>query len=65
MEVSSDPGFRSFHERRIYGGPCVPCRNLGEGAGMKHGNSRGCKTRKEAVEDRDHRLTCDGVVMDP
>ena len=50
MEVSSDPGFRQFHQKEVDGGPRVPCRNLG---GTKHGKSRGRKTRKEAGEDRE------------
>ena len=31
VEVISDPGLRLFHWKRADGGPCVPCRNLGEG----------------------------------
>ena len=32
------------------GGPCVPCRKWGR---KQHARSRGCKTRKEVVEDRE------------
>ena len=35
------------------------------GGGTKHGKSRGCKTRKEAVEDRDHRPVRNGEVINP
>ena len=48
--MSSDSGFLAFHQKGVDGGPGVPCRNL---KGTKHGKSRGCKTRKEAVEDRE------------
>ena len=57
MEVSSDPGFRSFHQKGVDGGSRVPCRNLG---GTKHRKSRGCKTIKEVIEDRE---TTDLSVM--
>ena len=50
MEVSSDSGFREFHQKVVDGGPCESCRNL---RGTKHGKSRCCKTRKKAVEDRE------------
>ena len=47
VEVSSDPGFRSFYQKRVDVRQCEPCRNLGD-------KSRGRKTRKEEVEERDH-----------
>ena len=50
MKVSSDPGFWEFHQKRVDGGPCEPCRTLG---GTEYGKGRGCKTRKEVVEDRE------------
>ena len=33
MEVSSDSGFRQFHEEGVAGGQCSFCRYLGEGGG--------------------------------
>ena len=48
--MKSDSGFLEFHQTGVDGGPYVPCRNL---EGTKHGKNRGCKTRKEEVEERD------------
>ena len=31
----------------------MPCRNLGRGKETTHRKSRGCKTGKEAIEDRE------------
>ena len=50
MQVGSDPGFRWFHQNGVNSGSCEPCRNL---RGTKHRKSRGCKTRKEAGEDKE------------
>ena len=33
MEVSSDPGFRYFHQKRVNDEPFMPCRNLREVGG--------------------------------
>ena len=49
MEVSSEPGFRKFQQKGDDHRPCVPFRNM---EGTKHRKSRGCKTRKEVVEDK-------------
>ena len=46
-------------------GLMVDCLHLQIPGVTKHRKSRGCKTRKEAVEDRDHRPVCDGEVIDP
>ena len=51
MEVSSDSRFWKFHQNGVDGESYAPCRNLrGE---KNHGKSRGCKTRKEVVENRE------------
>ena len=64
MEVNSDSAFWGFHHEEVDGGLQVPCRNLREGGEeTKHRKSRGFKTRKEAAEDRDRRLVCDGKVI--
>ena len=50
MEVSSDPGLGSFTRRGLMVDHGVPCRHL---RGTKHRKHRGCKARKEVVEDRE------------
>jgi len=43
------------HQKGVDGGPCEPGSYLvgGEGGGeANHGKNRGCKIRKEAVEDK-------------
>ena len=53
----------SFIRRGVDGEPCVPCRNL---KGTNHGKSRGYKTRKEAIVDRETtKPVCDGEVIGP
>ena len=50
MEVSNDSEFRYFHQKGVDGGLRAPFRNL---VGTKQGKSGGCKTRKDALEDRE------------
>ena len=58
MEVSSDPGFGSFYQKSVDGGPCESCINL---------------TKKEAIEDqkgggktqRGHQPVCNVKVTGP
>ena len=48
--------FWEFHQKGVESGPHLPCRYLtgcGRGGGEKPVKSKGCKTRKEAVEDKE------------
>ena len=52
-EVSSDCGFGELHQKEVVGGPRAPCSNPEGGRGAKHVSGRGCRTRKEVVENRE------------
>ena len=60
--VSSGSGLRQFHEEGFAGRLCASCRYV---RGTKHGEDRGCKTRNEAEENRDHRCVGDGKLIGP
>ena len=54
--------FESFTRRRLQEDHAHPAETWVK---RQHGENRGCKIRKEAVEDRDHRPVCHGKVIGP
>ena len=67
LEVSSDSTFWEFSQKGVNGVPCAPRRTPGDGVdwGTKYGESRRCKTTKEAVEDRGQQAVWNGKVISP
>ena len=54
VEVSSDSRFCEFHRKGLMVDRICPADACGRERGTEHGKGRGCKTRNEVEEARDH-----------